>query len=149
MQTATKKVINGWAMYDWANSAYNLVITSTIFPAYYVGITAAARAGEKSYVYFFGRRFINTALQDYMLAIVFVLVAFTSPVLSSIADYRRNKKNWMKGFCYVGSAACIALFWFTRKGSVITQGEVEFGMIAFAIAASSSVKMVCGFLPDI
>jgi len=152
MQTATKKVINGWAMYDWANSAYNLVITSTIFPAYYVGITAAARAGEKSYVYFFGRRFINTALQDYMLAIVFVLVAFTSPVLSSIADYRRNKKNWMKGFCYVGSAACIALFWFTRKGSVITQGEVEFGMIAFAIAALGfwgSLVFYNSYLPDI
>ena len=86
MQTATKKVINGWAMYDWANSAYNLVITSTIFPAYYVGITAATHAGDKSYVYFFGRRFINTALQDYALAVVFILVSFTSPVLSSIAD---------------------------------------------------------------
>ena len=59
MQTAPKKVINAWAMYDWANSAYNLVITSTIFPAYYVGITAAANAGEKSYVSFFGRRFIG------------------------------------------------------------------------------------------
>ena len=35
MQTASKKVINGWAMYDWANTVYNLVITSTIFPAYY------------------------------------------------------------------------------------------------------------------
>ena len=34
MQTASKKVINGWAMYDWSNSVYNLVITSTIFPAY-------------------------------------------------------------------------------------------------------------------
>ena len=93
MQTATKKVINGWEMYDWANSAYNLVITSTIFPAYYVSITAAAHVGEKSYVYFFGRRFINTALQDYALAAVFVLVAIFSPILSSIADYKRNKKK--------------------------------------------------------
>jgi len=39
MQTATKKVVNGWAMYDWANSAYNLVITSTIFPAYFEAIS--------------------------------------------------------------------------------------------------------------
>ena len=39
MQTASKKVVNGWAMYDWANSVYNLVITSTIFPAYYEAIT--------------------------------------------------------------------------------------------------------------
>src|SRR5437762_13029195 len=107
MQTASKKVINGWAMYDWANSAYNLVITSTIFPAYYVGITAAANAGEKSYVYFFGSRFINTALQDYALAMVFIVVSFISPILSSIADYHGNKMSSMKGFWYVVAAACM------------------------------------------
>ena len=39
MQTASKKVINAWSMYDWANSSYNLVITSTIFPAYWETIT--------------------------------------------------------------------------------------------------------------
>jgi MFS transporter, UMF1 family len=145
MQTASKKVINGWAMYDWANSAYNLVITSTIFPAYYVGITAATGAGERSYVSFFGRRFINTALQDYALAVVFILVAITSPILSSIADYKRNKMNWMKGFCYVGSAACIALFWFTKE-------NLEFGIIAFAVAALgfwSSLVFYNSYLPDI
>jgi UMF1 family MFS transporter len=145
MQTASKKVINGWAMYDWANSAYNLVITSTIFPAYYVGITAAAHAGEKSYVSFFGRKFVNTALQDYALAAVFILVAITSPILSSIADYKRNKKNWMKTFCYIGSAACIALFWFTKN-------NIEFGIIAFAVAALgfwSSLVFYNSYLPDI
>ena len=145
MQTASKKVINGWAMYDWANSAYNLVITSTIFPAYYVGITAAAHAGEKSYVSFFGRKFVNTALQDYALAVVFILVAITSPILSSIADYKRNKKNWMKVFCYLGSAACIALFWFTKD-------NIEFGIIAFAVAALgfwSSLVFYNSYLPDI
>jgi MFS transporter, UMF1 family len=145
MQTASKKVINGWAMYDWANSAYNLVITSTIFPLYYVGITAAAKAGEKSYVYFFGRRFINTALQDYALALVFIVVSITSPLLGSIADYKRNKKNWMKTFCYMGSAACIALFWFKKD-------TIEFGMIAFAVAALgfwASLVFYNSYLPDI
>ena len=39
MQIASRKVINAWCLYDWANSAYNLVITSTIFPAYYEAIT--------------------------------------------------------------------------------------------------------------
>ena len=145
MQTASKKVINGWAMYDWANSAYNLVITSTIFPAYYVGITAAAHSGEKSYVNFFGRRFINTALQDYALAIVFLLVSFSSPILSSIADYKRNKKNWLKGFCYLGAAACMTLFFFTKD-------NIEFGIIAFAMAAWgfwSSLVFYNSYLPDI
>lgn len=145
MQTASKKIINAWAMYDWANSAYNLVITSTIFPAYYVGITAAANSNEKSYVSFFGRKFINTALQDYALAVVFLIVAFSSPVLSSIADYKRNKKNWLKGFCYLGSVACIALFWFTKN-------TLEFGIIAFAVAAWgfwSSLVFYNSYLPDI
>lgn len=145
MQTAPKKVINGWAMYDWANSVYNLVITSTIFPAYYVGITAAANANDKAYVTFFGRKYINTALQDYALAVVFILVAITSPILSSIADYKRNKKNWMRAFCYLGSAACIALFWFTKD-------RLEYGIIAFAVAALgfwSSLVFYNSYLPDI
>lgn len=149
MQTASKKVVNGWAMYDWANSAYNLVITSTIFPAYYVAITAAADPNEKSYVSFFGRKFINTALQDYALAFVFLIVAFSSPILSSIADYRGNKKNWLKTFCYIGSAACIALFWFKKEDGYL---NTEYGIIAFAIAAWgfwSSLVFYNSYLPDI
>lgn len=145
MQTASKKVVNAWAMYDWANSAYNLVITSTIFPAYYVGITAAADPSQPSVVKFFGRTFINTALQNYTLGIVFLLVAITSPILSSIADYRRNKKIWLRWFCYVGSASCVALFWFTKN-------NIEYGMIAFGIAALgfwSSLVFYNSYLPDI
>ena len=128
-------------MYDWANSAYNLVITSTIFPAYYVGITSANANDVK----FFGRSFVNTALQNYALAVVFLLVAITSPVLSSIADYRRNKKVWLRWFCYIGSAACVALFWFTKD-------NIEYGIIAFAIAALgywSSIVFYNSYLPDI
>jgi len=145
MLTASKKVVNGWAMYDWANSAYNLVITSTIFPAYYVAITAAADPNEKSFVNFFGRKFINTALQDYALAFVFLIVAFTSPILSSIADYRRNKKIWLQAFCYIGSLSCIALFWFTKN-------NIEYGIIAFAVAAWgfwSSLVFYNSYLPDL
>lgn len=145
MLTASKKVVNGWAMYDWANSAYNLVITSTIFPTYYVAITAAASSNEKSYVSFLGRKFINTALQDYALALVFLLVAFTSPVLSSIADYRRNKKIWLQTFCYIGAFSCMALFWFTKN-------NIEYGIIAFAVAAWgfwSSLVFYNSYLPDI
>lgn len=141
MQTAPKKVVNAWAMYDWANSAYSLVITSTIFPAYYVGITSTNANDVK----FFGRSFVNTALQNYTLAVVFLLVALTSPILSSIADYRRNKKIWLRWFCYVGSISCVALFWFTKD-------NIEYGMIAFGIAALgywSSLVFYNSYLPDI
>ncbi|MBZ5858120.1 MFS transporter [Flavihumibacter profundi] len=145
MQTASKKVINGWAMYDWANSAYNLVITSTIFPAYYVGITSNGNSAGKHYVDFFGRKFVNTALMDYALSVVFLLVALSSPILSSIADYRRNKKVYLRWFCFMGSAACLGLFFFTP-------GNIEYGIILFAIAALgfwSSLVFYNSYLPDI
>jgi UMF1 family MFS transporter len=77
-----KKIQRAWSMYDWANSVYNLVITSTIFPAYYVAVTSS-NSDEQSYVNFFGYQFINTALLNYALAIVFLIVAVTSPILSS------------------------------------------------------------------
>jgi MFS transporter, UMF1 family len=145
MQTASKKVINGWAMYDWANSAYNLVITSTIFPAYYVSITSSGNAAGKHYVEFFGRKFINTALMDYALSVVFLIVAFSSPILSSIADYRRNKKVYLRWFCFIGSAACVGLFFFYP-------GDIEYGIILFSIAALgfwSSLVFYNSYLPDI
>ena len=47
MQTASKKVITGWAMYDWANSVYNLVITTTFFPIYFTAIAKDAKTKLK------------------------------------------------------------------------------------------------------
>ena len=139
-----KKIQNAWAIYDWANSVYNLVITSTIFPAYYVAITSSNNQ-EQSYVTFFGYKFINTALQNYALAIVFFIVAISSPILSSIADYRGNKKAFMRFFVLIGSVACSMLFFFTPD-------RIEWGMIFFALAALgfwSSLVFYNSYLPDI
>ena len=145
MQTAPKKVINGWAMYDWANSVYSLVITTTIFPAYYVGITSMGNSNGKHYVNFFGKQFINTSLLDYALAVVFLIVAVSSPILSSIADYRRNKKVYLRWFCFLGSAACCGLFFFTPQ-------RIEYGVILFSLAALGywgSLVFYNSYLPDI
>src|SRR6202007_306809 len=96
MQTAPKKVINGWAMYDWANSVYNLVITATIFPAYYESITGDGNeATSPDRVMLFGHSFINTSLYNYALGVAFLVVALLSPLLSSIADSRGNKKSFL------------------------------------------------------
>lgn len=145
MQTAPKKVINGWAMYDWANSVYNLVITTTIFPAYYVSVTSKGNSNGRHYVDFFGRQFVNTSLLDYALALVFLIVAISSPVLSSIADYRRNKKVYLRWFCFLGAAACCGLFFFTPQ-------RIEFGIILFSLAALGywgSLVFYNSYLPDI
>lgn len=142
-----KKVHNSWAMYDWANSAYNLVITSTIFPAYYTAITTVSKDGEviNDKVTFFGRSFTNTALFDYALAAAYLVIALVSPILSSIADYRGNKKRFMQLFCYLGSAACCGLYFFRSD-------TLELGIICFAVAAigyCGSIVFYNAYLPEI
>lgn len=112
MQTAPKKVIRAWTMYDWANSVYNLVITSTIFPAYYAAVTSV-EGNTTNYVKFMGRTFINSSLYDYALGFAFLIVALLSPILSSIADYKGNKKTFLRFYCLLGSVACSSLFFFT------------------------------------
>ena len=112
MQTASKKVVNAWAMYDWGNSAYNLVITSTIFPAYFEAIAADNKQVSKTTITFLGRQFENTALYNYTLAVAMLIVAIMSPLLSSIADYRGNKKKFLNFFLTMGSLGCALLFFF-------------------------------------
>ncbi|MFA5245342.1 MAG: MFS transporter, partial [Pedobacter sp.] len=121
-----KATINAWAMFDWSNSAYNLVITSTIFPAYYTIITTTAEHGDQ--VSFFGRVFTNTALSNYALSVAYLIMALLLPVLSSIADFRGNKKIFMKFFTYLGSISCAGLFFFKLE-------TLELGIICFVLAA--------------
>ena len=112
MQTASKRVLNGWAMYDWANSVYNLVITSTIFPAYYAAVTGDGKENTVDHVTIFGKTFINTSLYNFSLGFAFIVVAFLSPILSSIADFKGNKKQFLFFFCTLGSISCSALYFF-------------------------------------
>jgi MFS transporter, UMF1 family len=147
MQTASKRVINGWAMYDWANSVYNLVITSTIFPAYYEAITGDNNPATTSdTVHFLGRDFVNTALYNYALAFAMLIVAFISPLLSSIADYRGNKKSFLNFFLTIGSISCAGLYFFTNA-STLYIGIA--GMIIACVGFWASLVYYNSYLPEI
>ena len=91
LQKGSKKLIRAWASYDWANSVYFLVITSTIFPLYYGSLF-----GDNLYIDFFGQSLKNTALISYTTAAAFAVVAILSPILSGMADYIGNKKSFMQ-----------------------------------------------------
>jgi MFS transporter, UMF1 family len=154
MQTAPKKVINAWAMYDWANSAYNLVITSTIFPAYFEAIAADDRSVSKTTVTFLGQKFETAALYNYALAIAMLIVAVISPLLSSIADYRGNKKSFMNFFLTMGSLACAGLFFFNTSTGATAGGGANLGvglfcMIVACVGFWGSVVFYNSFLPEI
>lgn len=125
-------------MYDWANSAYSLIITSAIYPAYYTFI-----APEK--VNFIGRTYDRASLASYSVAFSFMIIAVLSPILSSIADYKGNKKAFMQFFCYLGSAACIGLTFLTKE-------NVSFGIICAifgSIGFCGSIVFYNAYLPEI
>lgn len=134
-------------MYDWANSVYNLVITSTIFPAYFEEITGDNNENTNAdIVHFLGRDFINTSLYNYVLAVGFLIVALMSPILSSIADYKGNKKSFLGFFLTMGSLACCGLFFFHSTGTL------SIGVLCTLIACIgywSSLVFYNSFLPEI
>ncbi|MEO6612523.1 MAG: MFS transporter [Chitinophagaceae bacterium] len=145
MQTASKKVVNGWAMYDWASSSYNLVITSTIFPTYFEAIAVDDASVSKTTVTFLGRQFENTALYNYAIALAMLLVAIMSPLLSSIADYRGNKKKFLQFFLTMGSLACATMYFFEKD-------TLSLGLICVVVACVGfwgAQVFYNSFLPEI
>lgn len=130
-------------MYDWANSVYNLVITTTFFPIYFLAITKSAYSEDS--VPLLGRTFKNSSLYDYALAFAYLAIALLLPILSSIADSQGNKKRFMQFFCYVGGLACIGLFWF--EGANIGWGIACF---VFAVVGYvGSLVFYNSYLPEI
>jgi len=112
-----KKIQNGWIMYDWANSVYNLVIGSTIFPIFYDVITTVKQAdgSELKKVNVFGFQLENTELISYATALGLSVVCIILPILSGFADYYGRKKFFLKFFCYLGALSCISLYFFDAE----------------------------------
>jgi UMF1 family MFS transporter len=143
IEKGNKKLINAWAMYDWANSAYSLTITSAIFPIYFTAVTT--RDGSRS-VELFGRTYNADSLQTYALSFAFLIIAAINPLLSSIADYSGNKKKFMYFFSTMGALACASLFFFRGPETV---GIGVFGSVFAAIGYAGSIVFYNAFLPEI
>ncbi|MCE7056521.1 MFS transporter [Algoriphagus sp. AGSA1] len=139
----SKKVQNAWAMYDWANSVYSLVITSTIFPVYFNSVTKGLKPDDK--VGFFGFEIVNTVLYSYSISFSFLVIALISPLLSGIADASGKKLQFIKFFAYLGSLSCVALFFF--DGSNLEWG-ICFSILA-SIGYAGSIVFYNAYLPEI
>tara|TARA_B110000211_G_C14087189_1_gene557192 strand:+ start:1112 stop:2434 length:1323 start_codon:yes stop_codon:yes gene_type:complete len=134
-----KKQIKGWIMFDWANSAYNLVIVSTIFPAVFMG-------NYKNGVDFLGIHFEHSeSLLTLAMSFSYLILAFLTPVLSGIADYGGYKKKFMQFFSTLGAISCSLLMFFTAD-------RLELGLflaIMASIGFSGSLVFYNAFLPEI
>lgn len=140
-QKGSKKLLNAWAFYDWANSVYTLTIASSIFPIFY----SALFVSEIKKVNAFGFEFKSTALITFVTAFTFLVVAVISPILSGIADYVGNKKSFMKFFCYIGGLGCIGLYWFSLERIHLSLLFYFMGLIGYW----GSLVFYNSYLPDI
>lgn len=140
LEKGSKKLLNAWAFYDWANSGYSLVIASAIFPIFYNKLIP-----EGEMVNVFGTSMKGTALMSFVTAFAFLIVAFISPLLSGIADYSGNKKIFLKIFCYIGAVSCIGLYWFDRENLYLSLVCYLLGLVGFW----GSLVFYNSYLPDI
>ncbi|MAW66128.1 MAG: MFS transporter [Flavobacteriales bacterium] len=131
--------IRGWVVFDWANSAYNLVIVSTVFPIIF---KAFVPDGSE----FIGITFKSSdSLYTYAMCFSYLIISIITPILSGIADYGGYKKRYMQFFSTMGAIACASLFLFDKDNQWI--GIV--GVIIASIGFSGSLVFYNGFLSEI
>ena len=142
LKKGSKKLIRAWTFYDLANSVYPLVITTAVFPLYFGAITG----GKNATINFLGHDFVNTELYTYTLSVSFLIVAFISPILSSIADYMGNKKRFMQFFLYLGSFSVMGLYFFDSIDTLWI--GITFSILA-SIGFWGSIVFYNAYLPEV
>ena len=133
------RTLRGWAMFDWANSAYALVITVAIFPAYYAQLSSGP-------VEIAGQSITLASLFSYALSAAYLVLAAASPLLSGIADSGGKRLAFLRSFTLIGSLACIGMWWFTG----IEKLELGTGLFMLAtIGYSGALVFYNSYLPQI
>ena len=127
-----------WAMYDWANSVYSLVIATAIFPIYYYAVVPE----NLDFEYFVLK---NVSVHSYSISFAYLLIVLIGPLLGGIADARGLKKTFLMAACYVGATSCAALYFFTKDHAFLGIGLFTTATYCFA----QSDMFYNAFLPDV
>ncbi len=131
------KIVRAWATFDWANSAYSLVIAVAVFPTYFSRITA-------DQISVFGTSYSSSAVFSFSIAFAYFGLALLSPALSGIADYGGKKKYFMRFFTLLGGLACMSMFFFENSD------QLWFGISCFMLATigfAGSLVFYNAYLP--
>jgi MFS transporter, UMF1 family len=123
-----------WAMYDWANSAFQCTIITAVFPIYFASVAASDMPP-------------STATERFATAttIALAIIAVLSPILGAYADYAGAKKRLLGVFLGIGVVATAAMFF-------IGEGEWRFAALLFIVAnigVSGSFVFYDSLLPHI
>jgi len=103
-EKAYRKVVNSWALYDWANSAFATTIMAAVLPVYYSQVAGANLSGNLATVYW-----------GYTTTIALLIMALLAPIVGAIADYSGIKKRFLATFVAIG-VAFTALLYFVQSG---------------------------------
>lgn len=116
-----KKIINAWAMYDWANSAFATTIMASILPIYYRAIAEPTLTGNQI-----------TSYWAYTNSIALLLIAIISPILGAMADFKGHKKRYLTIFALFGIIATAFMFFLTTGDWLLASSLFILGNIGFA-----------------
>jgi MFS transporter, UMF1 family len=95
-----RRDVRAWAMYDWANSAFQTTIIAAVFPIYFHSVVAKD-LGEA----------LSTSRFAWATTIAILIVALVAPLLGAIADYAAMKKRMLAVFLVIGATSTIAMYW--------------------------------------
>jgi UMF1 family MFS transporter len=139
-----KREIFGWAMYDWANSAFSTTVITVFLGPYLTAITKAS-ADAQGFVYLFNYPIKFDSLFTFLISASVLLQVTFLPVLGALADYSHIRKQLMQTFAILGASATILMFF-------ITPGGHWFASILFLIANiafGASIVFYNSYLPNI
>lgn len=141
-----KREIFGWAMYDWANSAFSTTI-GTVFLGPYVASLArsAAEAAGTSTVSFLGIPVAPDSFFPYCISFSVGMQVLFLPILGAIADYSHRRKQMMQLFATIGAIATILMFF-------VTGDQWWLGGLLFILANltfGAAIVFYNSYLPDI
>jgi UMF1 family MFS transporter len=136
-----KREIFGWAMYDFANSAFATTILAVIFNQYFATIVAG---GEKG-VEFFGFRLHGASFFTFSVALSMAVSAVLSPFLGAVADASASKKKFLMAFCYT-AVLFTGLLYFVQAGNY-WRGAIFFIIANIGFAGGNVYYNA--FLPEI
>jgi len=141
-----RREIFGWAMYDWANSAFSTTV-GTVFLGPYIASLAAdsAKANPDGLAHFFGIPVAPDSFLPYCISFSVGLQVLFLPILGAIADYSHLRKRLMQIFATIGAIATMAMFFIT--GELWWLGGVLF--IIANLAFGAAIVFYNAYLPDI
>jgi UMF1 family MFS transporter len=126
-----RREIFGWAMYDWANSAFSTTVITVFLGPYLTAVTKAA-ADAQGMIYLFGVPIRFDSYFTYCISASVLLQVSFLPILGALADYSHLRKRLMQLFCLIGGGATVSMFliqpgWHWVGGLLFLLANLSFG----------------------